>query len=270
MGFHQARMKLSLLFAQRLIPENNFDDNSVDPVKRKVISELFFAPSVVLPIVGGISAGLLSWATNGSSYLTGAAVVGILGGVGWMLTRMIFKVEDITEQAMQAQLDKQIQEEDDRLDELARSLRTDRDHRTQDYLTLLRSLRSDFEQTAHNTGAKFRSAQIREKVGLVFAAAVEQLQSSYRMWELSEKLAGNSRDKVLSDRESVILEIEKTVGRLRETVSQYKQLTLSENKADLASMHVELDATMEIAKRTELRMRELENPSADHEAFLKE
>ncbi len=54
----------------------------MDPVKKKVISELFFAPSVVLPIVAGISAGLLSWAGGGINYLSGAAIVGILGGLG--------------------------------------------------------------------------------------------------------------------------------------------------------------------------------------------
>ena len=96
----------------------------MDPVKRKVISELFLAPSVVLPIVGGISAGLLSWAAGGSALLTGAAMIGLLGGVGWMLTRMIFTVEEITDKAMQAVLAKRMHAEKRELDELARKLRT--------------------------------------------------------------------------------------------------------------------------------------------------
>jgi paraquat-inducible protein B len=243
---------------------------SVDAVKRKVISEFFFAPSVVLPIVGGISAGLLSWASGGSSYLTGAALLGILGGVGWMLTRIIFKVEDITEQAMQAELDQRLREENERLDALARQLRSDRDHRTQDYLTLIRSFRSEIEDAAQQTGLKYRSAQIREKVSQVFEAVVEQLQQSYRLWELAEKLTGNSRDKILGDRELVLQEVETTIERLRSTVDQFDRLVKTENKVDLASMREELDATMRIAKRTEERMRELENPSAGHEAYVQE
>lgn len=242
----------------------------MDPVKRKVISELFFAPSVVLPIVGGISAGLLSWATGGSSYLTGAAVIGVLGGVGWMLTRMIFKVEDITESAMQAELDKRARDERRELDRLAEQLRTDRDHRTQDYLTLLRSLRGEFEEAAHRPGTKFRSAQVREQVSLVFRAAVEQLQRSFRLWELSENLAGKARDEVLADRETVLSEVQATVDRLSSTVTQFEQLMKSDNNADLATMREELETTMRIAKRTEERMRELENPSANHEAFVRE
>jgi RNA polymerase-binding transcription factor DksA len=183
---------------------------------------------------------------------------------------MIFKVEDITEQAMQAELDQRMAQENQRLDRLAQQLRTDRDHRTQDYLTLLRSLRSDFEQAAHRPGIQFRSAQMREQVSLVFAAAVEQLQQSYRLWELAESLVGNARKKVLADREEVLREVETTVERLQGTVEQFGKLIKTDSQVDLASMREELEATMRIAQRTEQRMRELENPSVNHEAFLRE
>ena len=239
----------------------------MDSVKRKVISELFFAPSVVLPIVGGISAALLSWASSGSAYLSGAAVVGILGGVGWMLTRMIFKVEAITEEALQAELDKLLRDEHEALDLLARHLRTDRDHRTQDYLTLLRSMRDQFEKAAHQPGVQFRSARIREQVGLVFKAAVEQLRQSYRLWELSESLVGDARSKILAGREQVLTEIGATVERLQATVDQFQELVSDDHKVDLVSMREELEATMRIAKRTEERMREIENPAAKYESL---
>ncbi len=244
----------------------------MDPVKRKVISELFLAPSVVLPIVGGISAGLLAWATGGGSYLTGAAIAGILGGVGWMFTRMIFKVEEITDQAMQAELAKQLREENAALDKLASKLRTDRDHRTQDYLTLLRSLRQEFEDAANKPGNKFRSAKIREQISLVFTAAVDQLQQSYRLWELSENLVGEARDRVLSNRESLLQEIAQTVDRLQATVHQFHQLIKKDQKVDLAAMRDELDATMRIAKRTEERMKQIEgsNSSIDYESYQRE
>ena len=242
----------------------------MDPVKRKVICELFFAPSVVLPIVGGISAGLLAFATGSTGLLAGAAVVGILGGLGWMATRMIFKVEDITEAAMQAELDKRLRDEREALDDLARQLRTDRDHRTQDYLTLLRSHRDDFEKAAQQPGIQFRSARVREQVSQVFGAAVDQLRQSFRLWELSENLIGDSRQRVLADREKVLVEIGATVDRLGSTVEQFKELVKSDEKVDLASMREELEATMRIARRTEERMREFESPSSGYESYVKE
>jgi exonuclease VII small subunit len=242
----------------------------VDAVKRKVISELFLAPSVVLPIVGGISAGLLSWASGGSTYLSGAAIAGVLGGIGWMLTRMVFKVEDITEAAMGAQLDKKLRQENAELDALAAKLRTDRDHRTQDYLTLLRSLRADFETEAAEHGAHFRSAQVREKVSQIFHAAVEQLEESYKLWERSQKLSGDAQNRLLHQREQVLKEIEETVVRIGESVDHFRELMRAEKKIDLAALREELDATMRVAKRTEERMREMEHPSSDHESFVNE
>lgn len=241
----------------------------MDSVKRKVISELFFAPSVVLPIVGGLSAGLLSWATGGNLYLTGAAMAGVFGGFGWMLTRMIYKVEDITEQAMQAQLDKELREENSQLDTLAAQLRTDRDHRTQDQLTLLRSLRKDFEEAASQPGNQFKSARIREQVGHVFGAAVDQLRQSFKLWELSENLVGDARQRVLDNREQVLQEIDATVDRLEATVKQFEELVKKDQQVDLASMREELEATMRVAKRTEERMRELEG-RVDYESYINE
>ena len=219
----------------------------------------------MLPVVGGISAGLLSWATGGSSYLTGAAIAGVLGGVGWMLTRMIFQIESLTEEAMQAQLDAALRTENEELDELARKLRTDRDHRTQDYLTLLRSLRADFEEASHTPGKKIRSAQVREQVGQVFRAAVSQLQQSYKLWELSENLVGDTRNKILEDREQVIGEIETTIDRMNEAIKQFKSLMQTDGNIDLAKMRDELDATMKIAKRTEERMRDIEQPQTNYD-----
>lgn len=242
----------------------------MDSVKRKVISELFLAPSVVLPIVGGISAALLSWATGGNAYLSGAAIVGVLGGIGWMFTRMVFKVEEITEEALQAELDKKLRDENQALDKLAVQLRMDRDHRTQDYLTLLRSLRDDFEKLAQKPGVQARSSRVREQVGLVFVAAVEQLRQSFRMWELSENLVGDARKKILNEREQVLVEIGETVERLQLTVDQFRELMRTDSKVDLAAMRDELDATMRIARRTEERMRELDGSDKRTESWDRE
>jgi RNA polymerase-binding transcription factor DksA len=119
-------------------------------------------------------------------------------------------------------------------------------------------------------GVQFRSARVREQVGLVFGAAVDQLRQSFHLWELSENLVGDAREKIVSNREQVLTEISETVDRLQATVKQFHELVKTEDKADLASMREELEATMRIARRTEERMREIENPSAKYESFNKE
>ncbi len=203
---------------------------NVDPVKRKVISELFFAPSVVLPIVGGISAGLLSWAVGGSASLTMAAAAGLLGGLGWMMTRIIFKVESITEDAMRFVQEQAIKAENEQLDRLMQKLSTDKDERTQDYLILLRSLRDDFQMHTNQPGVQFRSARVREQVSAIFNAAVEQLGNSYKLWELSENLGGDTRRKVLANREQILKEVSATIDRLQVAVTQIKEMIRQDEK----------------------------------------
>ncbi|RMF40332.1 MAG: hypothetical protein D6753_11905 [Planctomycetota bacterium] len=242
----------------------------MDSLKRKVISELFLAPSVLLPIVGGVSAAVLSWATGGSSYLNGAAIAGILGGIGWGLTRLIFHVERITERILQAEIERQKAEENRRLDALAAKLRMDRDPRTQDYLTLLRSLREDLEQAAKQPGIQFRSAPIREQVGRIFKVAVDQLSYSYRLWELSQQLTGEAREQVLADREQILDEIAQAIDRLRGTVQHFQRLVATSDEQDLRSLNAELEQSLEVARRTEQRMRELDRPEVAYESLLRE
>lgn len=242
----------------------------MDPVKRKVISELFFAPSVLLPIVGGLSAGMLSWAMGGNGSLTLAAVAGVLGGLGWMMTRIIFKVESITEDAMRFEQEQAIKAENEQLDKLMQQLAADHDERTQDYLILLRSLRDDFQVHTSQPGVQMRSAKIREQVGAIFNAAVEQLGNAYKLWELSENLGGDARRKVLANREQVLHEVSTTVDRLQVAVTQIKEMISQDKKVDLASMREELEATMRIARRTEEKMREIENSTSINDSSNRE
>jgi hypothetical protein len=242
----------------------------VDPVKRKVISELFFAPSVVLPIVGGISAGMLSWAMGGNASLTMGAIAGVLGGLGWMMTRVIFKVEAITEAAMRFEQEQVIKAENEQLDRLMQKLESDKDERTQDYLILLRSLRDDFQNHTNQPGVQFRSARVREQVSAIFDAAVEQLGNSFKLWQLSENLGGEPRRKVLANREQILKEVSETIDRLQVAVTQIKEMIRQDEKTDLASMREELEATMRIARRTEEKMREIENSTSINDSSTRE
>lgn len=242
----------------------------MDPVKRKVISELFFAPSVVVPIVAGVSAGLLSWAGGGVEFLTFTAGATVLGGVGWMLTRLIFKVEEITERALKFQLNQRVREENERLDQLALRLRADRDHRTQDYLTLLRSLREDFRGEASRPDLRFRSSELGAQLDDVFNAAIAQLLQAHKLWELSEKLVGTARKEVLANREKSLQEVDQTIKHMQSVVNQFRELAESKETVDLAELRKELEETMRVAKRTEERMRELEQTSSTKDTLTRE
>jgi hypothetical protein len=187
-----------------------------------------------------------------------------------MLTRTFLNVEDLTDQALAAERQAAREAENRQLDELARTLRTDRDHRTKDSLNLLRSLRDEFEQLTARQGVELRSARFREQIGQVLHAAVEKLRESFRLFERSEAVVGEARKIVLDQREQIVGEIVGTVDRLQKIVEQFRVAAQDEIALDLSSLQKELDESLEIAKRTEERMRELENPSKNYESFVKE
>ncbi len=85
-----------------------------------------------------------------------------------MATRIIFKVEQITEEAMQVQFVAAAEGDRGRVGFIACSVQADGDPRTQDYLTLLRSLRDEFTELSSQPGVLGRSRQLSERVGQFF------------------------------------------------------------------------------------------------------
>lgn len=231
---------------------------------------MILRPSVLIPMVGGIACGLASWLAGGNLYLTSMAIVGIAGSTAWLLTRSLLNIEDLTQQALDAKAQSARQLENQRLDQLARQLRTDRDHRTQDSLNLLRSLRDEFEELTNRPGLEMRSARFREQISQVLEAAVEQLRESYRLFERSESVVGQPRDQVLADRETLVVQVVATVDRLKLIVAQFRTVAGEAREADLTALQNELDLSLQVAKRTEERMRELEDPSRVHQQFIQE
>lgn len=226
------------------------------------------APSVVLPIVGGISAWFLSWAAGGSVPLDIAGLIGVLGGTGWLATRFIFLTDKITEKVLNEIRQKLKDEEDRRLAELQKKLRRDRDPRTQDYLLLLRNAKDDFEEVANRPGVEKRSAEIIQQVRQLFESAIQQLDRTYKHWELAERLTGAERAGVMHQREQILQEVKEAVDHLEEVAKQYRDLMVRERNVDLSRLRDDLDTSLRIAKRTEERMRELE--SGPNYEFLRE
>ena len=238
-------------------------------LRSRLASELIWAPSVVLPMVAGASAWLMSWAAGGVAVLTAAGLVGVLGGVGWFATRVIFFSDAIAAKIAREKAEKAIAAEEARLDDLQLRLRVDRDFRTKDYLTLLRTCRNDFEEFAKKPGIAFQTQEILSQVRELFWSAKDQLERSLKMIALAERLSGDQKKQVLEQREQVLEEIRISIEHMQSAVKHYQTIVQREKQTDLSSLRDELDESLRVAKRTEERMRELEG-TIDYEAYLKQ
>ena len=238
-------------------------------LRSRIASELLWAPSVVLPVVAGASAWLISWAANGPMALNVMGIVGVLGGVGWLATRVIFLADDVAAKILREDGQKIVQAEETKLDDLQYRLRVDRDFRTKDYLTLLRTCRSEFEEFAKKPGIAIQSQEIVKQVRQLFWSAIDQLEQSLKMHSLADRLKGDQKSSVLGQREHILTEIRESIDHMQSAVKQYQELMNKENNNNLNSLRDELDASLRVAKRTEERMRELEG-TTNYDAYLKQ
>lgn len=241
----------------------------MDELRKRIMNELFVAPSVVLPIVGGATAWLMSWGVGGVDWLNAAGLVGVLVGIGWFATRFIFRMDAITEKAMRDQVAEQIRREETKLNDLAERLLADHDARTEDCLKILRVNRAEIERVAQTPGIQLRSMEIVKQARQLFWAAVDQLEQSLKMYHLAQQLSGQSRRDALEQRERFLSEAVESSGHLRDAVETFRRFADKNQERDMDTLQSELAASIEAAKRSDERMKELES-SPDYESFLKE
>ncbi|MEO8496310.1 MAG: hypothetical protein ABI614_14670 [Planctomycetota bacterium] len=200
---------------------------------------------------------MLSWAVAGSTLLNLGGLVGVLGGIGFLATRLIFGLERITENAFQYLNDQKREDQEQALDALEMRLRSDEDPRTQTYLRNLRQLYASFQDDLRNGRVAGAARTVLEQVEKLFQAAVKHLEHSYHLWLTAGRMSGDARRALLDEREQVVQEVQDTVEHLNKTIEQFHSFRVKESEAELAKLREELDETMQVARRAEARMESL-------------
>jgi hypothetical protein len=216
--------------------------------------DLFASPGTLIPIVAGLSSLMFSWAIGGDAMANAIGIVGVLGGVGHFASRLVLGLEDMTQRAYDAILDKHQQEQDRALDDLQERLKGDEDDRTETCLRELRRLYEAFRSGCSAGQMAGTYHQVVSQVEQIFRASVEQLQRSLQLYELSEKLSGQARMDILDERERVIQEVIETRGHLGRTIEQFQTFATRRDQSELSRLRDELDETLQVAQKTEQRM----------------
>ncbi|TWT29197.1 hypothetical protein KOR34_53370 [Posidoniimonas corsicana] len=230
----------------------------MDDVKKKVLLDLFVSPWTLAPIVGGLSALLVSWGMDGNTALSLFGVGSVLTGLGIQATRLIMGVEELTEKAHGYLTEKEKREQTEKLDQLAARLSQDDDPRTEECLRRLRSLYGSLEAdppTGHTAVA------FRQKVDKLFHAAVRQLQRSLELWEKAKRLPVGTGRPLLDERKKAVNEVVLTVNHLASTVEQFHAYQLKDTDDELATLREELGKTIEAARRADEVIDSLDSPT---------
>ncbi|MEN0110773.1 MAG: hypothetical protein AAF805_08620, partial [Planctomycetota bacterium] len=239
----------------------------MDEVKKKVLLDLFVSPWTLPPIVGGLTAWMLSWAVGGDPTMNLVGLAGVLVGVGVQASRIVWGIEGLTEKAHDYVEGKQKAARAAELDRLEEKLSQDEDPRSEESLRRLRALRRLFHEDPPKTAG---AIAIRDQVQRLFEASVRQLERSYDLWEKARRLPAGTGRPLLDQRRRAVDEVVRTVNHLAKTVERYHEMQQGADEADdLARLREELDATIEVARRADERIEELGVATRhDEEEFL--
>lgn len=238
----------------------------MDEVKKKVLLDLFVSPWTLVPLVGGLSAWMVSWGAGGDPTLNLIGLAGVLVGAGIQATRLIWGVEELTERAHGYLSEQEQGKLDEYLDGLEVRLSQDDDWRTEESLKRLRALHASLDDGEPPRG--HAAMAIREKVEKLFGASVKQLEKSFELWEKARRLPKGTRGPLMKQRREAIDEVVLTVNHLQKTVAQYHSFHADDTDDELAKLREELDATIEVARRADERMENLEtSPAYDESEF---
>lgn len=214
----------------------------------------------MLPLVAGITSSILSWGVGGNLWLSIAGGLAIALSLGWVSTRWLFQRDSITQQVLEDMRAREIEKETERLDELAQLLRNDRDHRTEDDLLQLRSLKKELDALRVKTSSRVRFRELTERVEELFHNTLAQLQETYRLYQISRDASQEAKLGLLKERESILSDINESIAQLQSAIGQFHSLTSEDSPKDLSKLRDELDTSLRVARRTEERMREIEGP----------
>lgn len=226
----------------------------MDEVKRKIYLDLFAAPVTLLPIAGGLTALLASWALGGQALLTFGGMAGVLTGLGTFATRLIFGLEELVDRAYQYSLQKQQVLKDRELQELQSALEQDQDPRT-------RALLQQLTRTYRRLEADTRAGRIKsaaqgavQSVEQMFRVCVEYLRRSYELWEEAQRRDGPGRKRLLQQRAELVTEVEGAAEFLESKLEQLQSTNSRKGRSELDRLRAELDESIRIARQAEERV----------------
>jgi hypothetical protein len=236
-------------------------------LRSRVWRRLFGSKQFLIPAAIAVGAGCIA-AISGGVWTAIAVAFGLIAAGGVVL-KLASGAEQLEKAVLQDQTNEQRGQEDLRLNELQKRLRSDRDFRTKDCFHLASQARTDFLSLIQKAQGNFALLQFGQQFDQLFWATIEQLEHSLQLYEQADRLVDARRKAILAERERVVDDLIGAADRLRQVVDKIRSTATQDREVELSSLSKELDDSLEIAKRVDQRLRELESePNRDE--FLKQ
>lgn len=234
------------------------------PSRIQVAAKAAASPSVVLPAIAGAGAlllGVVLGRPTGSVALLGALGLLVAGGVA--AARFLLRGKQFAQSIREAAVEEAHEEHEDYLRRLARQLRRDRDERTGECLRRLHKLHERFREDGvlSTTSKSAALLDIREKIEQLYWSCLRSLERSLVMWRAARDMSTpETRQAVLDRRDKLVIEVQDGIAHLESTVDQLVAASLRRgDEQDVTQVRDELEAGLQVARRVEERMAQMED-----------
>lgn len=226
-----------------------------DDIRKKVFIDVFVSKSTLLPVVVGGTTTLLSLATD--QYLLAlGGFAAIIGGVGIFLTRFIFNLESVTENAFNYLQEKKKAEFEENLNKMEETLNS----KDSEQLKVLRAAYNHHKEQIQK-GDIITSDVLEEKLEKLFQGCIEQLKYANDLYNTAQTLTKDAKKGVLERRQKVLTEIKDSVECFDTIIDEITGINTDKSTKSLSDLRDDAKSSFEVVKRTEARVAELENRS---------
>jgi len=236
-------------------------------LRSRVWRRLFGSKQFIIPAAVAVGTGCIA-VISGGVWIAVATAFALIA-TGSVVLKLAAGAEQLEKVALNDQINDRRSQEDQRLNDLQKRLRSDRDFRTKDCFQLASQARTDFYSLIQKAQGNFAFLQFGQQFDQLFWVTIEQLEHSLQLYERADRLVDARRKEILAEREHVVEDLIGAADRLRQVVDRIRSTAMHDREAELNSLSKELDDSLEIAKRVDQRLTELESePNRDE--FLKQ
>ena len=229
--------------------------------RKKFALRLASHPVTVLPFLGGLTVIGAGWAGMLPATAIFAGIVGVVAGVGALVTRAGLLGGKIARQLHEELQAKDHDATEAALDALRERLASDRDTRDEKMLDQLRELARVFKRDTRDTGWTSRvnpvsAAEITGGVEELVRTCIQKLQDAFRLLETVRDLSISPvRQTLVDQRERMLEEVADSIRELTELLTGVFTLgTGRDVGAETSHIRGRLKQSLDIARRVEEQM----------------
>lgn len=229
-------------------------------LQRQIVQDLLITPWTYYPAGAGVAALMTNFFFVQTPVLVFAGLVSIAFAGFAGAYRYLNKFDEVIEESFEKEQARIAREKEEQLDLLLATFENTNDPEAKRLLRELRSIYEEFRRIIADDTSNFVDAEIIRKVEGLFSASIVYLKAANASFSAAKRMRLPAvKSQFTRRREDQIDQIRRSMEQLSQNVGDIASLTFSQDEHALGRLAKELDDNLDIARKVQTRMNELES-----------